>query len=56
VNKAFQVNFAIQKDVQKAIARRGWNPLNYKLLENFQSPTANATTGKRYGDSADEIF
>jgi hypothetical protein len=42
VNKAFQVNFAIQKDVQKAIARRGWSPLNYKLLENFQSPTGSA--------------
>ncbi len=44
VNKAFQSSFAIQGNVQKAIARRGWNPLNYKLLENFQGPTPDVAT------------
>jgi len=32
-----------EKSVKKAIARRGWNPLNYKLLEIFVNPGGNET-------------
>ena len=43
VNTAFQASFANEKSVKRAIARRGWNPLNYKLLEIFVNPRGNET-------------
>jgi len=43
VNTAFQASFANEKSVKRAIARRGWNPLNYKLLEIFDNPGGNET-------------
>ena len=44
VNIAFEESFANQKDALRAIARRGWNPLNYKLLEDFPTTTSDDTT------------
>ncbi len=32
VNKAFPPNFGNQKSAIKAVAQRGWNPLNFNLL------------------------
>ncbi len=32
VNRAFPLSFGNQKSAIKAVARRGWNPLNFNLL------------------------
>ena len=36
VNMAFEKSFGNQKNAMKAIADRGWNPLNYNILATYQ--------------------
>ena len=36
VNMAFAKSFGSQKNALKAIADRGWNPLNYNILATYQ--------------------
>jgi hypothetical protein len=43
VHRAFQVSFANTVNSKKAIRNRGWNPLNYTLLDD---PELNNTQEK----------
>jgi hypothetical protein len=45
VRKAWDASFAKSKSAKKAIAKRGWNPLNYRLLDHPNLlPSVDSTT------------